>query len=147
MTKKTKKTVLKYRNKIPLIKKVDNDYFVLKGTRLLSPIKKYKFNDNDSKRYVILDCISKDKYVDNVMLGLYEGSFLLILSDLLSAGLIRYNYNGNNYGTNAFDVTESANKLLKSEKKKIILGINAAIENVITKVAVTVICKFSAQEG
>ena len=79
LTKKTKKTVLKYRNKIPLIKKVDNDYFVLKGTRLLAPIKKYKFNDNDSRRYVILDCISKEKYVDDVMLGLYEGSFLLIL--------------------------------------------------------------------
>mgnify|MGYP005751065737 CR=1 FL=1 len=141
----SEKTIIKNYKKIPLIRIIDGQYRVLRGTRYLAHIYKYKINDNESKRYVILDCISKEKYVDNVMLGLYEESFIKILGDLLSADLIRYNENGNHYGTNAFDITPSGNKILRAKRNAIIDNISKAVQNIVTNVVVNVICNFAGE--
>ena len=141
MAGKSKATVIKNYKLIPGIEKHGNEYLVLEGTRYIAPIKHYKIKTNDSKRYAILDCISKERYVDYKMVGLYENSFVDILSDFLSANLIRYNRNSNSYSTNAFDITEEGNKILAKKKNKAMEIINDIIINLTSKIVAEVVFK------
>lgn len=119
MCGKKETTIIKKYKEIPIIKKEKGEYKVLKGTRYPCYIKRYSIKDDYDKRYAVLSSISKQLYIDEKMLGVYSGTFKNYLKDLLVAGYIRANNNGNTYGANAYDCTAEGAEFIKKRKENI----------------------------
>ena len=118
------KTIKKNASKIPgLIIKGDS-FEVLKGTRYPGDFHRYKMENSEEKRYVLLKAISEYKYIDHLKLHIYEEEFKDMLHELLDAELIRNNNLYNHYGANAYSCTIEGEKVLKGKKCNVIKKIN-----------------------
>ena len=114
-------TVKKRADSIPGLKYQAGEFEILKGTRYPGDFHRYKMKNNSKKkRYVLLKAISEYKYIDHLILGLYQEQFVDMLKGLLDAGLIKENNMPNNYGANAYDCTTKGDKVLKNKTKEAI---------------------------
>lgn len=114
-----KATIIKNYKKIPGIERTDKGYRVLSGTRyLFTDIHKYKMDDAYEKRYVLLRAISRYKYIGHKELRIEKKQFEQMLTDLISADLIKPNNLSNNYGANAYDCTERGAMLVHTNDYK-----------------------------
>lgn len=103
---------------IPGISLEDGTYRVIEGTRYPFSFRGYKIKTHEQKRWVLLTAISRYKYIDDTMLGLYPQQFKDMLRDLVSAGLIIENGLSNYFGANAYDCTNDGDKILKLKKNE-----------------------------
>lgn len=111
-------TIRKNHDKIPGLTYRDGAYEILSGTRYLCDFSKFKMDDSNQKRYVVLKAISQNKYVSSIDVRLYQEQFENMLKELLSAGLIQPNGVANHYGANAYDCTMLGEEVLKKRKNK-----------------------------
>lgn len=111
-------TIRKNHDKIPGLTYRDGTYEILSGTRYLCDFSKYKMDDSEQKRYALLKVISRNKYVSNKDLNLYQEQFVTMLRELLDAGLIQPNGVENHYGANAYDCTMRGEEILRKHRKK-----------------------------
>ena len=115
MVDKSETTILKRRNEIPGIKNDGGSWVVLKGTRYPFKINSCKIEDDNDKRRVLLLAISKYRYIDAEMLGIWEETFEGYLGDFLRAGLIQKTSVPNQHGANAYDCTEKGSLIAKAK--------------------------------
>lgn len=102
-----KESTIKRKSKnIPGIVHEKREYRVVSGTRYPCDIHRYRINNSEDRRYILLMMISKYKYITNSDLQLYHEQFVEMLKELLAAGLIKENHLCNHYGANAYDCTE-----------------------------------------
>lgn len=116
MVGKNETTILRRRNEIPGIKNDGGSWVVLKGTRYPFKINSCKIEDDDDKRRVLLLAISKYRYIDAEMLGIWQETFEGYLDDFLRAGLIHKTNVPNQHGANAYDCTEKGSTIIKKRK-------------------------------
>ncbi len=112
------KTILKRQAKIPGVEKHGGAYRVLVGTRYPMQTGKFTIEDAEDRRYVLLQAISRYRYIDAGMLGIYPHSFEIYIKELESAGLIVNNNSINTEGANACDCTVNGSAILKKKKQQ-----------------------------
>lgn len=132
-------TIKRKYKQIPGITKTDDGFQVISGTRYPCDLHRYKLRDSYEKRYVLLKCISKYKYVTHTNLRLEYDQFVKMLEELLSAQLIEPNNLGNDYGANAYDCSILGDKLLKKNKELAIKEMTSMLTSVAGKLCETVI--------
>lgn len=116
MVGKKETTILRRRNEIPGIKNDGDSWVVLEGTRYPFKINSCRIEDDDDKRRVLLLAISKYRYIDAEMLGIWQETFEGYLEDFLEAGLIKRTNVPNQHGANGYDCTEKGSTIIKKRK-------------------------------
>ena len=116
---RSESTIKRRFSEIPVIKKENNKYFVLKGTRYPLKISSFgKIVDDYDRRRILLKAISEEKYIDCDMLGVYQETFEKYLGDYLTADLIYKNNLPNNYGANAYNCTQKGSEVARLRKEQ-----------------------------
>lgn len=101
----------------------DGEYVILEGTRYPYNIRHTKFKNYDDRRYTLLKAISQLRYIDFRMLKIYPRQFKNLLLGLLNANLIEKNRMCNEFGANAYDITEKGSKYLIGKRRERIMFI------------------------
>jgi hypothetical protein len=113
-------TVIRRRNDIPGIEKIDNEWYALEGTRYPLKIKAFKIVSDYDRYYVLLRAIDEHKYISCEMLGIYQNEFDYMITCLLRLKYIYQNDSANSYGANRYTCTYDGTKVLKLEKRKVV---------------------------
>lgn len=140
--KRSESTIKRRCAEMPIIKKENNKFLVLKGTRYPLKIRSYKqITDDFDRRRILLKAISEEKYIDCDMLGVYQEIFENYLRDLLNANLIYKNSLPNFYGANAYNCTDKGATIAKLRKEQARIEISHEIASVAGTFIGTVISK------
>lgn len=115
-----KPTFLRRYKDIPGVEEKDGSFKILEGTRFPYNMRGNKLQTTDEKRYVLLKAINENKYIDNVMLKVFQKEFENLIKDLCSIGFIETNGMDNTYGANAYRTTSTGGKSLKESRRETI---------------------------
>lgn len=115
-------TVKKRINEIYIAKKIDNEWFVLKGTRY--PYRKIRKIRRDKIYITILKAIEERKYIDEKYFKIYKEDFYGILKVLEDEKYIKRVKTLNNYGANNYITTMLGSKAIKEKNTSFNININ-----------------------
>ena len=115
-----KSTFLRRYKDIPGVGEKDGRFIILEGTRFPYNMRHNKLKTTDDRRYVLLKAINENKYIDNLMLQVFQTEFENLLRDLCSINLIERNRMNNLFGANAYRTAAKGGKCLKESKRETI---------------------------
>lgn len=122
-------TVKKNRNKIPGLSYINGSFDIVKGTRYPIDLHRYKIKNSADRRYLLLLAISQYKYIDHLILGVYQEQFEDLLKELLDGELIKPNHLYNEYGANAYDCTIKGDEIIKLKKEESVKKITEIVSS------------------
>ena len=140
-----KSTVIKNKDKIPGLYFENGEYIIIEGTRYICDLHRYKLNNSEKKRFVLLKTIGEYKYISHIELGLYMPQFEDMLRELLSAGLIRANNMANKFGANFYDITLAGEEILRKKQLESIKEISDIVSESAGKFIGAIISKVVSQ--
>lgn len=115
-------TVKKRINEIYIAKKINNEWFILKGTRY--PYRKIRKIKKDKVYITILKAIEERKYIDEKYFKIYKEDFYGILKILEDEKYIKKVKTLNNYGANKYITTMLGSKVIKEKNISFNFNIN-----------------------
>lgn len=131
-SRKTEKTILnryqKNRSQFPGVKYEKGKWTIPDGTRFPYD-RRHLAKTSKDKRYHLLKAIDLYQYIDADMIQLPQESFDVLLSDLITAGLIQENGSTNSYGANKYDCTPKGSEVASMDWKNfasVIKGVGEA---------------------
>ena len=113
-------TVKRKKDEIPGLTYKNGKFDIVKGTRYPYSKGNNRLKTSADRRYHLLLATSQYKYIDHLILQVYQEQFEEMIEELLEAGLIKPNHLYNEYGANAYDCTPKGDEILKLGKKEAI---------------------------
>ena len=116
-------TIKKRINEIHLAKKIDGEWYILKGTRY--PYRKSKKIKKEKMYITVLKAIEERKYIDENYFKIYKEDFNGILSILEENKYIKKINTLNNYGANNYITTMLGSRTIREKN----INFNIVINN------------------
>lgn len=113
-------TVMKNLEKIHGVVLVEDEIKIKNSARYPYNMRRTRTKDRAEKMYIFLRATREFFYIDSKMLNMSSYSFMTMVKEMCSLGLIVDNKSGNKDGANAYDTTAMAENYLKQSKTKAI---------------------------